>query len=524
MTRAAIYARVSSAAQRENHTIENQLRTLPAFVKGQGWELVGTYIDDGRSAKSGQLERREGFANLLRDAEAKKFDVLVVVDVDRLTRTDDMRERAAILGPFQKNKIDIVTPSGGRLDLRTFLGEFYVTMQALFAAEENRKRAERIKAGKQRAIAENRKPAGPTPYGLSYNRATGVFTLDEEAAAIVREIYRRVAAGETCVRIADDLARRGVRGPKKGWSKTAVYRMMTKRYTTGTWLIDKVRNLSVTVPRILTDEEWLEAQRALGKAARRGLNRTRHVYLLQGIARCSCGELIVIRSGVTYYNAARQLREHPAAYLCRARKDRKACAEPIVHCRDLDERVWTALSAELAQPDLIDALAEAEVRRADDVRDWAKDAEGYRAHLARLDKVEADFLKLRRRGEISDGAWAIERPLLERERAMVQEQLDTALRAVVATASAQERLRAAGVTVERLRSALPLATPEQRRALLRELVQDGGVVIADGRARIDLRLVRQHDRPQAAEPHLVVVKQPGYRAEHGAALKIRLVA
>lgn len=523
MTRAAIYARVSSAAQRDSHTIENQLRTLPAFVKGQGWELVGTYIDDGRSAKSGQLERREGFAKLLADAEAKKFDVLVVVDVDRLTRTDDMRERAAILGPFQKNKIDIVTPAGGRLDLQTFLGEFYVTMQALFAAEENRKRAERIKAGKQRAIAEGRKPAGPTPYGLKYDRATGTFTLDEEAAEIVREIYRRVAAGETCVRVADDLARRGVRGPKKGWSKEAVYRSMTKKYTCGEWLIDKRRNLTLTVPRILSDEMWLDAQRALTKAQRRGLNRTKHNYLLQSISRCSCGSPIVIRSGVTYYNAQRQLREHPAAYLCRDRK-KNGCTEPIVYCKDLDARVWAALSAELAQPDLIEALAEAEVRRADDVRDWSKDVEGYRAHLARLDKVEADFLKLRRRGEISDGAWAIERPLLERERNMVAEQLDTALRAVAATASAQERMRAAGVTVERLRAALPIATPEQRRALLRELVRDNGVVISDGRARIDLRLVRQHEQRQASEPTLAVVRAPGYTKPHEAELKIRLVA
>lgn len=46
------------------------------------------------------------------------------------------------------------------LDLRTMMGELYVTMQALVAAEEKRKRAEQIKAGKLRAIAEGRKPRG----------------------------------------------------------------------------------------------------------------------------------------------------------------------------------------------------------------------------------------------------------------------------------------------------------------------------------------------------------------------------
>lgn len=206
--RAAIYARVSSAAQRDAHTIENQLRVLPVYVAAQGWTLAGTYVDDGRSAKAGQLEKRDGFARLLADAKLRAFDVLVVVDVDRLTRTNDMIERAEILGPFQRLGIDIVTVSGGRFDLDSLAGGLYVDLQARFAAEENRKRAERIKAGKARAIAEGRKPAGPTPFGLSYSRTTGVWSLDAPAAAIVREIFRRVGLGESCVQVADDLIAR----------------------------------------------------------------------------------------------------------------------------------------------------------------------------------------------------------------------------------------------------------------------------------------------------------------------------
>ena len=523
--RAVIYARVSSAAQRDKHTIENQLRVLPAFVASQGWTLVGTYVDDGRSAKAGKLEARDGFAQLIRDAELRRFDLLVVVDIDRLTRTDSLEERAQILGPFQRLGIDIVTPSQGRLDMRTMLGELWITIQALGAAEENRKRAERIKAGKLRAIAENRKPAGPTPFGLAYDRATGEWSIDEEAAAIVREIFERVAAGESCVRVADDLATRGVRGPRKGWTRAAVYRCMHTRYACGEWLVDKKRGVTMQVPRIVADETWFAAQKALAKSGKRGLDRTRHVYLLQGIARCSCGEIIIIRSGVKYYNAAHEPREHQAAYVCRGRRAR-VCDEPIAYCRVLDERVWSALIAELEQPDVIDALAEVEVRRATDARDWAKDADGYRAHLARLDRVEAEFMVRYRRGEISRGAWDLELPRLARARKMVADQLRTALEALGSSASSQQRLRAASATVERLRAALPLATPEQRRALLRELACDGGVIITGGRARLDLRLVRSRasEQPQACDPPLRVVDHPICRTSYDATLRIRLVA
>ncbi len=521
--RAAIYARVSSAAQRDRHTIENQLRVLPAFVQSQGWELAGTYVDDGRSAKAGKLDDRDGFAQLLRDAERRKFELLVVVDVDRLTRTDSIEERAQILGPFQRLGIDIVTPSGGRLDMRTMLGELWVTIQALGAAEENRKRAERIKAGKVRAIAEGRKPAGPTPYGLAYDKATGQWSIDEEAAAIVREIYERVAGGESCAAIADDLERRGLRGPKKGWSKPAVYRTMHTRYTCGEWLVDKHRHTVMPVPRILSDELWLAAQNALRKSKTRGLNRTMHVYLLQGLARCVCGAKILIRSGVKYFNAQHEPREHPAAYFCSARKD-GACNEPIVYCRDLDTRVWDALIAQLEQPDLVAELAAVERRRANDERDWAKDADGYRAHLARLDKVEAEFMVRYRRNEISKGAWDLELPRLARERKAVADQLKTALEALGSVMTSKQRLSAVGSTVARLRAALPKATPEQRRALLRELASESGVVIVGGRAELELRLVLRENASQVREPALRVVEHSVYRTRHETAVTIRLVA
>ena len=71
--RAVCYARVSSAQQRDKDTIASQLRVLPEFVERHGWTLVkpvDTYVDDGRTAKAGHLERRDGLSALLRDAAA----------------------------------------------------------------------------------------------------------------------------------------------------------------------------------------------------------------------------------------------------------------------------------------------------------------------------------------------------------------------------------------------------------------------------------------------------------------------
>lgn len=483
--RAAIYARVSSDAQRERHTIENQLRVLPAFIAAQGWTLVGTYVDDGRSAKTGRLEARDGFHNLAAAAKRGEIDVVAVVDVDRLTRTEDMRERAAILGVFQAAGVSIATPSGGVLDLRTLTGELYATLHAIFAAEENRKRAERIKAGKLRAIADGRKPSGRTPYGLTYDRITG-WAVDPEAAAIVREVYSRVIAGESCMAIAEDLGRRGVPPPGDVWERHSTWRIVRSRHPVGEWMADKRRRLVVKLPPIIDEATWSAAQEKLVAHGKRGLLRTKHVYLLEGLAVCGvCGGRIGIRS------AGRRLRHHglqPAAYVCCARRIRRsgrmACWAPILLVAEADGRVWSAIAAALNAPDLA-----AEVRRRHDEatanrRDWTADAGRYRSRLDRLAKVEAGILGRYRRGAISEAALDHELAELAKERSTIAAQLSAAERA--AQEAPEAFIDEPASWLAELRRLAETASPEARQRVVRMLVQPGGAAFDGDRIKLTL--------------------------------------
>src|SRR5215468_11313947 len=96
---AVIYARVSSKIQRDRQTIESQLETLSKYVEERGWALGGVYKDDGKSAKTGKLSKRAGWLKLCADAEAGKFNTVVVYDLDRVARTERWEERGQILGP-----------------------------------------------------------------------------------------------------------------------------------------------------------------------------------------------------------------------------------------------------------------------------------------------------------------------------------------------------------------------------------------------------------------------------------------
>jgi site-specific DNA recombinase len=492
VTRAAIYARVSSLAQREAHTIESQLHVLRPYVRQQGWTLIGEYLDDGHSAKTGKLDARDGFARLVADATAGKFDILVIADVDRLTRSDSIEERAAILGPFQNAGIRIVSPSGGEIDLRTMFGQIDVTLRALYAAEENRKRGERVKAGKARAIAEGRKPAGPTPYGLKYDRATGTWSLDVERSVIMREIFTRVVRGESCYAIAADLYVRQAPSPRGPWARHKVWELVRSRHAMGEWTADKRHRLTIKVPAIVDEATWTAAQERLIEHGKRGLIKTKHVYLLEGLCVCgSCGAPIAIRSATKV--AKRGGIIAPAAYVCRARKlahiGGTRCDEQIVRTADLDAAVWDELRRELEGPGLAKDIERHVAARSANHRAWTQDAKTYERKLEKLETHEAALLARFRRDQISETALDKELAAVARERKALKEQIGAAKRA--ANQDRDDAQEALSSLVERLAELARTATLPERQRIVRVLVAKGGAVLKDGAVQLTLRVAAE---------------------------------
>jgi site-specific DNA recombinase len=95
--RAAIYARYSSDHQREA-SIEDQLEVCRRYVERQGWKIVEVYADQ---ALSGASRFRPAFQQMLADAEQRRFDVVVVEALDRLSRkladVADLHDRLSFL-------------------------------------------------------------------------------------------------------------------------------------------------------------------------------------------------------------------------------------------------------------------------------------------------------------------------------------------------------------------------------------------------------------------------------------------
>ena len=157
MRRVGIYLRVSTNGQ----TTENQRRELEAVAERSGWQIVQVYEDAGISGAKGR-DKRSAFDRMLRDATARKIDMIAAWSVDRLGRS--LQNLVGFLGELQavgchlylhQQALDTTTPSGRAM----------FQMCGVFAEFERAMIVERVNAGLARAKAQGktlgRKPVTP---------------------------------------------------------------------------------------------------------------------------------------------------------------------------------------------------------------------------------------------------------------------------------------------------------------------------------------------------------------------------
>jgi DNA invertase Pin-like site-specific DNA recombinase len=146
MKRVGIYLRVSTSGQ----TTENQRRELEAVAARSGWQVIGFYEDAGISGAKGR-DKRPGFDRLLKDATARKVDMIAAWSVDRLGRS--MQHLVGFLNELQALGCDLYLHQQA-LDTSTPSGRAMFQMCSVFAEFERAMIRERVNAGLARAKAK----------------------------------------------------------------------------------------------------------------------------------------------------------------------------------------------------------------------------------------------------------------------------------------------------------------------------------------------------------------------------------
>lgn len=291
----ALYVRVSSERQadEDRYSIPEQIERLKAYCAAKGWNVYKIYTDGGQSGAS--IER-PALANLITDAGNKKFNMVLVYKLDRLSRKQK-DTLYLIEDVFIKNDIDF-TSVVENLDTSTPTGRAFIGLLSVFAQLEREQINERMRMGKEGRAKAGKYHAGST-VAIGYDYKDGCLQINEYEAMQVRKVFELRALGYGNRQIETYMIEHGYKhkgrndDPKSYlWYASTVRRVLTNRIYIG--LIKHKNEYYQGEHEPIIDEElFYSLQPALKEASMKfsyskGPNKQRS--LLGGILYCgNCG-------------------------------------------------------------------------------------------------------------------------------------------------------------------------------------------------------------------------------------------
>ncbi|MCR4729372.1 MAG: recombinase family protein [Saccharofermentans sp.] len=184
MTKYAIYARVSTTLDSQAGSYEAQVNDLKARVKvlHPDYQLVNIYGDYGIS---GTKEERPVFKEMIDDAIAGKFEVIVTKSISRFAR--NIRLLLNTLKILEDHKVAVIFLEEG-IDSRKNIQKFLLTVLGALAEMEVHNTREHIKESYAMKHAAG-KMAKPHTRAYGYKRENGKTIIDPKQAQIIRDIF-----------------------------------------------------------------------------------------------------------------------------------------------------------------------------------------------------------------------------------------------------------------------------------------------------------------------------------------------
>ena len=272
-----IYCRLSNDDERdgESASIENQKLLLQSYVRQMGWNEIDVYIDDGYT---GTNFNRPGVQRLIKDAKAKRINLILVKDLSRFGRnyieigqyTDYLFPSIGCRFVALNNGVDTESKNGST-DVMCFLN--------LFNEFYSRDTSKKVKAVK-RACAENGKFMGTYPaYGYKRdNEDKHHLVIDEDTAPIVRRIFSMRATGMGFTGIAAQLNEEGIPSPgmlyyqRRGkadprrvnhkWAGETVKHLIRNEVYIGNMVQGKTGTVSYKNKKLISkpEDEWIRVE------------------------------------------------------------------------------------------------------------------------------------------------------------------------------------------------------------------------------------------------------------------------
>ena len=326
--RVGIYIRLSKEDEEkekysESESVQNQRTLLMQYIKENKFNFVAEYVDDGVSGTSFD---RPAFNKMIDDIEQGKINMVITKDLSRLGRnyvqsgyyTETYFPEHNVRYIAILDNIDTALDSANNdiAPFKSILNEMY--------AKDTSKKINSVLQSKR----NNGEYLGTAPYGYKKDPENKYhLVIDEEAAEVVRTVFRMFLEGYGTMQIADYLSEqkipipsdynkrnRGTKSISYGlWPQSTVRFILSNEVYTGTVVQGKRKKISfkskkfVDVPEedwirvpnmheaIVSKEDFERAKKIL--EATKGSRIVENDYLFKGILQCfDCKGYIGIRS------------------------------------------------------------------------------------------------------------------------------------------------------------------------------------------------------------------------------------
>jgi site-specific DNA recombinase len=404
--RAAVYTRVSTSGQGDGASLTTQKNDCFRYCETQGLVTVAEFED----LQSGLKADRINYLEMLRQAEAGAFDVIVCWKMDRFGR--DRLESGFQLRELSKIgvRVDSATEPNDSPLLRNILMDF--------AEEESRRISMRVSANK-RTLAQMGKRTNKAPFGYkSVPHSEKGRTLEpNEDAPVVAELFEMYATGrQTLADLRDHIEHQSTT-PMRPRTRAGVRRILVNPIYAG-FISYGIRSRSGIViktkqqikadafevkgqhPAIVDEVTFRKVQAMLQNNQPKGKGRPHSTFLFSGMIWCGCG----------YRLTAKHTKPGTIMYYCCRRANAGDCDSRSVSERRIREKVLGPIEHLLSQLNQQDVRAAVRANLMEnDQRERAKShavKQGLGDKLARLEKRLTTWLEMVGDGDMTREQYA----------------------------------------------------------------------------------------------------------------------
>src|ERR1700686_5261471 len=502
---AAIYARVSSDRQKENHTIASQTAALVEYAQKNGYSVPPEWVfeDEGYS---GAILVRPGLERLRDLAAEGQIAAVLVYSPDRLSRKyayqvllNEELSRCGVELMFLK------APAG-----TTPEDQLLVQFQGMIAEYVRAQIAEGCRRGKNHLAQQGGgNVLSGAPYGYRYVRksetSAALYEVIEAEARVVRmmfEVYTQQGLSINAIARLLNERRIATRTGKGRWERSTVWGMLRNPAYRGTACYGKTEQrprqrvtrplrqrkalpsrdvggherpraerIEVPVPALVREEMFALAQEQLEKNKRHSPRRTIEPTLLQGMLVCEqCGYAL-------YRTSTHTSKQKLNYYRCLGSDGYRRLRGPVCTNRPirqdyLDEFVWSEIVWLLDDPDLIQTEIDRRRAVAGNADPLRKRQEELRREQVRIEKNSERLLTAYQEGLVTLPQLRQRMPALQKQAQAVGSELQSLEMAAVDEAKYLQLAETLGGFRTKLRVRADTLEVTVRQQILRLVVKE----------------------------------------------------